>query len=109
MSLLKRLGRVISSYVGDIVDRRNQKPTYYGDGGKSIEETLVCPKEAEYRANLEVGQEASIKEIRLAYKRLLKTYHPDLHGSDVPKQQTAKEITQRLNEAMSYFEKMEER
>jgi len=37
--------------------------------------------------------------VKTAYKRLLRTYHPDRHGDDPEKQRVATEITQELNDS----------
>ena len=120
-SLLRRVRRVVTSHMRGFMD----SPLPYR-GGQQEEEVLFSTdespddpcvsssdspdpvmdqKEAEYRANLEVGPHASMSEIRVAYKRLMKVYHPDLHAMDVSKREVAEPITQRLNEAMNYFEK----
>ncbi len=76
-----------------------------GDDSASDLENSMSRDEAEYRANLEVGSGASLEEIRVAYKRLMKAYHPDLHARDPAKREITAQIAQKLNEAMSYFEK----
>ena len=59
-----------------------------------------------YRANLEVSKEAGFVEIKASYRALMRRYHPDLHGGDIEKREYAEKITAQLNEAYSYFEKM---
>lgn len=61
--------------------------------------------ERQYRANLEVDADASLKTIRRSYKTLIRKYHPDLFHSEPEKRKVALEITTQLNEAMAYFEK----
>lgn len=62
-------------------------------------------RERQYRANLEVDGDAGLKEIRKAYKALIRKYHPDLFHTEPEKRKVALEITTQLNEAMAYFEK----
>lgn len=71
--------------------------TGYGSGVDAVER--------QYRANLEVDAEAGLKDIRRAYKTLIRKYHPDLFHTEPEKRKVALEITTQLNEAMAYFEK----
>ncbi|MES2730424.1 MAG: J domain-containing protein [Bacteroidota bacterium] len=61
-------------------------------------------KEAGYYANLELKEGASFVDIKAAYKRLVKKYHPDKFHNDEQKRKYAEQITQKLNEAYRYFE-----
>lgn len=61
-------------------------------------------REAEYYANLELKPGADFTLIKVAYKRLMKQYHPDLHIANEEKRKAAEIITTRLNEAYKYFE-----
>ena len=47
----------------------------------------------------EVEFGASFQEVRSAYRRLMRTHHPDLHAGDSAKQREATHISQRLNTA----------
>ncbi len=53
---------------------------------------------------LELEEGASWDEVREAYRRLIKTYHPDKFGLDPEKQEAANEIMQGLNEAYAALE-----
>jgi len=48
---------------------------------------------------LELEPGADLAEVRRAYRRLLKQYHPDRFATDPEKQQAATEVTRRLTEA----------
>ena len=119
-SLLRRVRRVVTSHMRGVMDL----PLPYGWGQQKEEivystdefsddecaspdspDPVLSQREAEYRANLEVAPDAPMSEIRAAYKRLMKVYHPDLHAMDASKRKVAEQITQGLNEAMNYFEK----
>ncbi len=115
MSLMHRLGRILKSNVTDLKERlshteqaakadyttfKDNREDHSGRTGNSVD-----AKEAEYLANLELSEGASFQEIKDAYKRLIRKFHPDLHAQDVDKKEFAKLITQRLNEAMDYFER----
>lgn len=60
---------------------------------------------AGYYANLELPPGSSGKEVKRAWRRLMKKYHPDLHCADPGKRKTANEITQRLTEAYRILDK----
>lgn len=61
-------------------------------------------KEAEYYANLELKPGADFNQIKAAYKKLMKQYHPDMFPGSDEKKKIAETITARLNEAYKYFE-----
>lgn len=115
MSLMQRLGRIIRSNVTDFKDRLSHPDRTTGTYEKTYRDTehdqSVPPggpadsREAEYFANLELTSAGSLQEIKDAYKRMIKKYHPDLHARNEEKRDYAKLITQRLNEAMDYFER----
>jgi DnaJ-domain-containing protein 1 len=62
-------------------------------------------EEAAYYAALELKPGTGFPEIKAAYKRLIKQYHPDRFHNDPARHQTALELSKRLNEAYNYFEK----
>ena len=115
MSLMQRLGRILKSNVTDLKERlshadhagRADSTTFQDnrDDYSGPSRDPVDSKEAEYLANLELTSAGSFQEIKDAYKRMIKKYHPDLHARDEEKRKFAKLITQRLNEAMDYFER----
>jgi DnaJ-domain-containing protein 1 len=63
------------------------------------------PLEKEYYAILELPYGSSFEQIKLAYKRLIKEYHPDKFQNDKQKHDVALEVAKRLNMAYNYFEK----
>ncbi|MBK8713629.1 MAG: J domain-containing protein [Deltaproteobacteria bacterium] len=48
---------------------------------------------------LELEPGADLKEVRRAYRRLMKQYHPDRFANDPEKLKVATEVTRKLNEA----------
>ena len=62
-------------------------------------------EERQYYTALELPYGVSFEEIKAAYKKLIKQYHPDRFHNDVEKHKVAVEISQKLNIAYSYFEK----
>ncbi len=117
MSLMRRLERILRSNMtalkgrlvtGDRPIDSEHTSFHYNESGYSQPSGYSPdPMEAEYLANLELSGGASLPEIRSAYKRMIKKYHPDLHAQNEEKREYAKLITQRLNEAVDYFEQRE--
>ncbi|SFC98361.1 DnaJ domain-containing protein [Flexibacter flexilis DSM 6793] len=62
-------------------------------------------KEAAYYAALELSKGADYAQIKAAYKRLMKQYHPDRFHGQPEKQKAAQQVSQKLNEAYEYFSK----
>ena len=60
---------------------------------------------AQYYANLEVPHGSSRQEIKAAWKRLMKRYHPDLHAIDPEKRAIASELTRQLTEAYKVLDR----
>jgi len=70
----------------------------------SLHKPKINPIEQEYYANLELPYGANFSEIKIAYKKLLKKYHPDKFYNDEKKLQLAQEVVTKLNLAYNYFE-----
>lgn len=54
---------------------------------------------ARYYANLELPVGSSADEVRAAYKRLMRRYHPDRHHADDEKAKVATQLAQELRVA----------
>jgi DnaJ-domain-containing protein 1 len=114
MSLMRRLGRILKSNVSVLKDRVAHSDRSFESGSDDFRDngSTFSDKagpdttsiEDDYLANLELAKGASMQEIRSAYKRLIKKYHPDLHAGDEEKREYALIITQKLNGALDYFE-----
>lgn len=119
MSLFGRLGNILRSYVEGAIPERKPAKRYRKDDDAEAEfheepgnqeerqsrrEKRENPREAEYYANLELQPGATFEEIKAAYKRLLKQYHPDVYYQNPQKQQIAGQISQKVNEAYQYFQ-----
>ena len=61
-------------------------------------------QEKAYYQALEVIPGASFDDIKVAYKKLVKKYHPDLFHNNPEKRRYAEIVTQKINEAYAYFE-----
>src|SRR5512137_1520766 len=53
----------------------------------------------QYYANLELAEGASWQEVKSAYRRLMRRYHPDRHAADPEKARIANELAQKLRVA----------
>jgi DNA segregation ATPase FtsK/SpoIIIE-like protein len=67
----------------------------------------VREKLREDYANLKVPFGAPFEEVKTAYKKLLRQYHPDKHASDPQKFKLATEITSKLNQSYQKIEEYE--
>jgi DnaJ-domain-containing protein 1 len=56
-------------------------------------------------AALEVPAGSDFETVRKSYRRLMRKYHPDLHGGTAEKQRAATDLTQRLTQAYKTIEK----
>lgn len=52
-----------------------------------------------YYANLELPIGASAAEVKAAYRRLMRRYHPDRHATDPARAKVANELAQELRKA----------
>ena len=63
------------------------------------------PKLAQWYANLEIPYGSDLDTAKKAWRKLMKRYHPDLHGADPEKKAIANELTRKLTEAYRELEK----
>lgn len=57
------------------------------------------PEIRRYYANLELPIGASADEVKAAYRRLMRRYHPDRHATDPARAKVANELAQELRRA----------
>ena len=108
MSLFRRLGRVLKARI-NIARAGTYDLPYSGEAEPSKgrvgreppvpEVPQVDEEMARFYANLEVPYGSDRETVKLAWKNLLRKYHPDLHSSDPDKQQVATELVKGLNQA----------
>ena len=116
MSLLRRLADIARSHLHTPPPRPTRAvppgtgEVGAGEGGAEAgeatvgEATAVNPRRAAYYANLELPYGAPLLQVRAAWRRLMKRYHPDLHSQDPDKRKVADELTARLTEAYRQLE-----
>lgn len=109
MSLLRRLADIARSHLQEPAPgwAPSQGPAPGGTAGGDPEPDPPAsrdPRLAGYYANLELPYGAPLTEVRSAWRRLMKQYHPDLHSRDPAKRQVADELTARLTEAYRQLE-----
>ena len=63
------------------------------------------PVLAGYYANLELPYGANLEEVKAAWKRLMKQYHPDRHAQDPAKREVANALCAQLTHAYKELEK----
>ena len=56
-------------------------------------------------AALEVPAGSDFETVRKSYRRLMRKYHPDLHGGTPEKHRAATDLTQRLTQSYKTLEK----
>lgn len=114
MSLFKRIKNIIRSNINyqsnvDSICENNEDinvndydDTYYNDV-KDIPDDNK--KEKEYYSILELEYGSGFEEIKKAYKKMLKKYHPDMYHNKPEKLKAAQKVTEKINEAYTYFER----
>lgn len=115
MSFFGRVKNIIRSNINAQIDKFDsnfENFEYEEDFTDDFKEYAEIPKEEpqhdierEYCAILEVRYGADLETIKKSYKKLLKKYHPDLYHNKPEKFDKAQKLTEKLNEAYSYFEK----
>ncbi len=78
----------------------NQEPQANTPGRPAVDSEL-----AGYYSNLEVAYGSDLETVRDARRRLVRKYHPDLHGADPERQRIATELVKGLNHAFAQLEK----
>lgn len=116
MSIAQRLFNLaraeISSVQNRVINKIQSKSYSYGDKESSEDETQadatgadekVDDKKAEqlrqYYANLELPPGADWPEVKSAYRRLMRKYHPDRHRDNPEEQRISTELSQKLRVA----------
>lgn len=114
--LFERLLKIIKANL--VAKERNSSQDQYTSTGqahyKQKEPYTHSPsssdsKEKVYYEALEIFPPATFEQIKMAYKKLVKKYHPDLFHNDPQKRQYAEIVTQKINEAYAYFENKAEK
>lgn len=122
MELFRRIGKVVTSRLPHRQEPGNE-PDYRDTGSISDEgawgtgngrdhsqdktDTVLTgdPDLHSCYANLEIPYGSDLKTAKTAWRRLMKRYHPDLHGKDPRKREIATELTRKLTEAYRQIER----
>ena len=107
MSVVRRLFRILRSRLsGSAAAKPTARPAGEPAAGATASPPPIDRELAELYANLEIPYGSDLATARSAWKRLVKRYHPDLHGSDAERQRVATELVKGLNHA---FEELRRR
>ena len=98
MDLLTRLFRVVQARIA----AREPEPWRPPPSAPAPAEPSPL---AGYYANLELPDGASLAEVKAAWKRLMKQYHPDRHAQDPAKRAVANALCAELTHAYKELEK----
>jgi DnaJ-domain-containing protein 1 len=79
---------------------RSEPPRRTASGDESLRRAYAA---------LEVPPGSDFETVRKAYRRLMRKYHPDLHGGSPEALRAANDLTQRLTEAYKIIEKQTRR
>ncbi len=99
-SVAQRLARILRARFAAARDRgfaSRRPPPPPPAGDEADPGPTVDPELAGYYANLELPYGADLEAVRRARKRLMRKYHPDLHGADPQRQRVATELVKGLN------------
>lgn len=104
---LKDAARKIRDAAGDLLGESGPRYEFESERVSFEHENLppipVVDREASdirrYYANLELPIGAPLGEVKAAYRRLMRRYHPDRHQNDPDRARAANELAQRLREA----------
>ncbi len=84
----------------ELLRRRRERAERRGRPAKG--EPTVSPQKkqlAQYYANLELEEGASLDDVKAAYRELMRKYHPDKHLGDPARHKAATELAQSLTQA----------
>ncbi len=108
----KPLGELSDRELEEELLRRRRDRAQRRGGGEAIEEERPRAREAaegprgpqqqqiaQYYANLELKNGASLEDVRAAYRSMMKKYHPDKHAGDPERHKAATELAQSLTRA----------
>ena len=106
MTIRNRLWNLARAEMNGLLDRvgdrlRGARDSFEPEGDDTGENDELDADEQlrQYYANLELAPGASWHEVKSAYRRLMRRYHPDRHHSDPEKAKVANELSQKLRVA----------
>ncbi len=115
MGLFKRFVNIIRSNIPHPDDLNipeniiEEEPKEINFNDYDLEDANDIPNDnsadKKYYDVLELPYGSDFQEIKKAYRKLLKKYHPDLFQGNTEKQKKAQKVTEEINEAYTYFER----
>ena len=112
-SVLERVWRLLRADLEARLKRLERREARRASrGGSNREHQANAPRRpaadpelAGYYSNLEVAYGSDLETVRESWRRLVRQYHPDLHGADPERQKVATELVKGLNQAFAQLEK----
>ncbi len=107
MSLFKRIVNIIKSNIYHNEDENINIDTYEDIYYNDVDDIPNNENQLEkkYYKILELEYGVGFNDIKKAYKRLLKKYHPDFYQNNPDKLKSAQIVAKQINEAYTYFER----
>jgi DnaJ-domain-containing protein 1 len=113
----KTVDEIYAEYLRKVQEDENLNPpktefkhTHHGNHTNyTPPKSMWTQEEIEAFKTLEVAQGASFDQIKIAYKSLIKKYHPDKFHNEPSKYKTALELSQKINKAFDVLEKKYEK
>ena len=95
----------LSRWETRVEDRRHRRAPKSEQQAKAPRSSGADSELAGYYSNLEVPYGSDLETVRASWRRLVRRYHPDLHGTDPEKQRVATELVKGLNHAFEQVRK----
>ena len=110
MTLLGRIFRILQASLpaSDATPTGGQhtgRRSTVEDGPSPAGPPTVDQRLAGYYANLEIPYGSGLAEAKVAWRKMMKRYHPDLYSNDTERYKTATNLTQELTRAYKEIEK----
>lgn len=109
MGIASRLFRIVKANFQRSRGKTEADPISFDipfpSGSQAKSEPKRDPVLAKYYANLEIPYGSDLPAVKTAWKKLMRKYHPDLHGTDSKRREMAETLAQGLNLAYKELEK----
>lgn len=102
MSVTRRLFNVARAELKSVFRRREDEPEPPPEDAAAPQVSAApgdTPEIRRFYANLELPFGASLDEVKAAYRRMMRSYHPDHHATDPERLRVATELAHQLRTA----------